>query len=68
MGEPGAAFAFVARADVVIDGHRNDRHRMVFVKHNPQTVIESELFDWGDRNLKSFLHVMARLITLTIVY
>jgi len=33
---------------------------MVFVQHDPQTVAESELFDWGDWNLKSFLHVSAR--------
>jgi len=30
---------------------------MVFVQHDPQTVAESELFDGGDWDLKSFLHV-----------
>ncbi len=60
MGEPGAPFAFVARAYIVIDRHGNDWHRVVFVQNDAQAIIEGELFDWCVWNLKSFLHVPAR--------
>src|SRR5438128_1640830 len=40
---------------------------MVFIQDDPQAVIESELFDQGDGNLKSFLHVMAPKTPQTII-
>ena len=56
MRKARAAFAFVARTHVVIDGDGNDRDRMVFIQDDPQSVVESELFDGGNWNLESFLH------------
>src|SRR2546425_1064283 len=67
MGEPGAPLSLVARAYVIIDGNRNDWHRMLFVQNDAQAVIEGELFDWCVWNLKSFLHVPARIETTLMI-
>ncbi len=40
---------------------------MLFVQHDAQAVIEGELFDWCVWNLKSFLHVPARIETTLII-
>ncbi len=61
MSKARAAFAFVARTDVIIDRDRYNRNRSVFVQNYSQTVIESELSDWGGWNLESFLHVLPEL-------
>src|SRR5689334_10054087 len=55
--ETGAALRLVARADIVINAHRDDRHRLVLVQDYTESVVECELFDRRVWNLKSFLHV-----------
>ena len=49
MREPGAALNLVSRADVVIDGDRDYRRRMIFGKHHPKSVFKGEL---RERDLK----------------
>ena len=56
VSKAGAAFVLIARPDVVINRNRNDRHGMVLVEDDPQSVVQSNLFDWCVWNLKSFLH------------
>src|SRR5215813_13893543 len=57
MRKTSATFRFVTRADVVVDADGNDRHRLVLIQDNAQSIVESKLFDRRVWNLKSFLHV-----------
>ena len=59
MRESGAAFGFVARTDVIVNADGNDRHGLILIEDDPQSVIESELFDRGVWNWKSLLHLKA---------
>jgi hypothetical protein len=61
MRKACAAFALIARTDVVIDRNRHHRNGSVFIQNHSQTVIENELFDGGGWNLESFLHVLSDL-------
>jgi hypothetical protein len=44
VSEPGTSLAFVSRADVVINGDRNNRHGLIPIQDDPQTVREGKLF------------------------
>jgi len=61
VSKAGAALRLIPRAHVVINADRNDRHGLVLVEDNPQTIIESELFYRGVWNAKMFLHLKAQL-------
>src|SRR5262245_17992563 len=43
MREPGAAFDFIARTDIVIHRNRDDWRRMVFGEHDSKTVVQLKL-------------------------
>jgi hypothetical protein len=45
MGEPGATLGFGADADVVDDGHPDDRRTAVGGQNHPQAVVQGESFD-----------------------
>jgi hypothetical protein len=62
MCEAGPAFAFIARAHVVIDRDRDYRHRMIFIQNYAESVVQAELFYRYRWNVKSSLHKMARSI------
>ena len=52
--------AFVSRTDVVINRNRYDGDRAVLVQNHTKAIVEGELIDRCMRDLKSFLHRLAR--------
>ena len=55
--ETRAPFRLVARTNVVVNADGDNRHRLVLVQNDAQSILEGELFDQSVWNLKSFLHV-----------
>ena len=43
MSKPGAALHFVARADIVVDGDRNNRSGVIFGEDDAESVLECKL-------------------------